>query len=251
MGVRDELAARWRRDGLWRGETIWHAFAATAQRVGARAVVVEGDARTSFTALAEAAERLAGGLAARGVAAGEVVAFQLPNWTETLVVLLACARLGAVANPILPIYRRRELGFILAEAGARVLFIPGRYRDVDHRALVRALRPELPALEHVVVVRREPQDTERPSHALTYAEPPPTATFDHAEAIALLIYTSGTTADAKGVLHSHDTLLAEARSRGPVHGLGPGDTVLMPSPLTHISGIAHALLVPAVTGSTV
>ena len=79
--------------------------------------MVEGGAQTSFAALAAAAERLAGGLAARGVRAGDVVAFQLPNWTETLVVLLAAARLGAVANPVLPIYRRRELGFILAEAG--------------------------------------------------------------------------------------------------------------------------------------
>ena len=95
--------------------------------------MVEGAAQTSFAALAAAAGRLAGGLAARGVRAGDVVAFQLPNWTETLVVFLAAARLGAVANPVLPIYRRRELGFILAEAGSRVLFIPGRYRDCDHR----------------------------------------------------------------------------------------------------------------------
>src|SRR5206468_1586837 len=71
-----------------------------------------------------------------------------------------------------------------------------------------------------------------------------------AGAIALLIYTSGSTADAKGVLHSHDTLLAEARSLGPVHGISAADTVLMPSPLTHISGIVHALLVPAVFGTT-
>jgi len=210
--------------------------------------VVEGGAQTSFAALAAAAERLAGGLAARGVRAGDVVAFQLPNWTETLVVLLAAARLGAVANPVLPIYRRRELGFILAEAGARVLFIPGRYRDCDHRALVRELRPALPALEHVVVVRDEPADG-----ALAYAEvaattPAPPAA--DAGAIALLIYTSGSTADAKGVLHSHDTLLAEARSLGPVHGISAADTVLMPSPLTHISGIVHALLVPAVFGTT-
>src|SRR4029450_11950797 len=59
----------------------------------------------------------------------------------------------------------------------------------------------------------------------------------------------GTTADPKGVLHSHQTLLAEARSLGPVHGIGPQDTVLMPSPLTHISGMVHALLVPAALGS--
>src|SRR5207237_7297005 len=122
------------------------AFAGTSGRTAEKTAIIERDRRTSFRTLAAMAERLAGGLAARGVRAGDVVALQLPNWTETMVVLLAVSRLGAVANPVLPIYRRRELGFILAEAGARVLFIPGRYRDCDHRALVRELRPALPAL---------------------------------------------------------------------------------------------------------
>jgi len=248
VGVRDDLAARWRRDGLWRGETIWEAFAATAQRVGARTAVVEGDARTTFGALAGAAERLAGGLAARGVAAGDVIAFQLPNWTETLVVLLAAARLGAVANPILPIYRRREVRFILAESAARALFVPGRYRDCDHAAMVRDLRAELPALADVVVVRETPVHGE--SAWRDVAAAPTTAPAADGAALALLIYTSGTTADAKGVLHSHDTLLAEARSLRSVHGLDDRDVVLMPSPLTHISGIVHALVVPAVFGTT-
>jgi len=243
------LAAAYRQAGQWRGETIWAAFAATTGRAGAKTAVVEDTTRTSFGALAAATERLAGSLAALGLGSEDVVAFQLPNWTETLVVLLACARLGAVANPILPIHRRRELRFILGEAGARVLFIPGRHRDLDHRELIRDLRPELPALEHVVVVRDDPAHGMRGWAALPAAAAP--APPAEAGAIALLIYTSGTTAEAKGVLHSHDTLLAEARSLEPVHGIGAADTVLMPSPLTHISGIVHALLVPAVFGSTV
>jgi cyclohexanecarboxylate-CoA ligase len=233
---------------LWRGETIWDAFAATAARVSGKTAVVEGDACTSFQALARAAERLAAGLAARGIGAGDVVAVQLPNWRETLEVLLATARLGAVANPILPIYRQRELGFILPQAGGRILFIPGRYRDADHRELVRGLRSHLPALEHVVVVRDEPGPDALAYAEVAGAEPPPLV--HDASALALLMYTSGTTADAKGVLHSHDTLLAEARSLGPVHGFDSNDTVLMPSPLTHVSGLLHALLVPAVFGTT-
>ncbi len=228
---------------------MWRAFATTARRGAARNAVVEGSRRTTFGALAAAAERLAGGLAALGVCAGDPVAFQLPNWTETITVLLGISRLGARATPVLPIHRRRELGFILARSGARVLFVPGRYRDVDHRALVRELRGDLPALEHVVVVRDTPGDG-----SLAYAEVgagPPAVDGCDPEAIALLIHTSGTTADPKGVLHSHETLLAEARSLGPVHGFTDADTVLMPSPLTHISGIAHALLVPAVHGTRV
>jgi len=241
------LAARYRTEGLWRGETIWHAFAATTRRAAQRTAVVDGGVRTSFAGLAAAAERLAGGLARRGVAAGDVIAYQLPNWTEAIVVLLAASRLGAVANPVLPIHRRRELRFILSQAKARVLFVPGRYRDCDHRDLVAEVRPELPALEHVIVVRdAAPPGTV--AWADVDADPPPAA-GDGAD-VALLIYTSGTTADPKGVLHSHDTLLAEARSLAPVHGLGADDVVLMPSPLTHISGIVHAYLVPAVHGTT-
>jgi cyclohexanecarboxylate-CoA ligase len=230
--------------------TIWHAFAATAARAPRKTAVVEGARRTSFAALGAEAERLAAGLAGLGLGAGDVVAFQLPNWTETLAVLLAAARLGAVANPILPVYRRRELEFILAEAGAQALFVPGRYRNTDHRALAAEVRPRLPALAHVVVVRDPPAPGTLAYDAVRdgggVAPPPPA----DPNALALLIYTSGTTADPKGVRHSHATLLAEARSLGPVHGLGPDDTVLMPSPLTHISGIAHALLVPAVFGTT-
>jgi cyclohexanecarboxylate-CoA ligase len=244
------LAVRWRRRGLWRGETLWRAFTATAARHPAKAAAVEGATRTSFAGLAGAAERLAGGLVRLGVGAGDAVAYQLPNWTEALVVLLACARLGAVAVPVLPIHRRRELGFILRESGARVVFVPGRLRDADHRALVREVRADLPGLEHVVVVRDAAADGAHAWADVAAGAPPPAPAPAAADAVALLVYTSGTTADPKGVLHSHETLLAEARSLEPVHALTAADTVLMPSPLTHISGIVHALLVPAVTGTT-
>jgi cyclohexanecarboxylate-CoA ligase len=242
---------RYRRTGLWPGETLWTAWARTADRAGDHPALVEGPRRTSYRALAGQAERLAAGLAALGVRPGDGIAFQLPNWTETVAVMLAAARLGAVANPVLPTHRDRELRFVLTEGGARVLFVPGRYRGTDHRSLVAAIRADGVGPEHVVVVR----DAAAPG-TLTWEDvaetgaglPPP---FTDGSAVALLIYTSGSTADAKGVLHSHDTLLAEGRSLGPVHGFGPRDVTLMPSPLTHVSGIAHGLLVPAVFGTTV
>jgi cyclohexanecarboxylate-CoA ligase len=245
------LADVYRRAGLWRGETIWQVFATTAAARGARVAVVEGALRTSWAALAAAAERVAGGLAALGVGPGDVVAVQLPNWTETVVALLAAARIGAVLNPVLPILRRRELGFVLRASGARVLVVPGRYRDADHRALAAELRAELPALEHVVVVRDEPGPGALAWAALAAAPPTTLPAPGDGAAIALLMYTSGTTAEPKGVLHSHDTLLAEARSLKAVHALASTDVVLMPSPLTHVSGLVHALLVPAVLGTTV
>src|SRR5262245_26495172 len=147
------LRDSYRRAGLWRGETLGDALRATVARGPDRIAVVDGPTRIGFAELAARAERLAGGLAALGVGPGEAVAVQLPNWHETVLAYLAIARLGAVVTPALPIHRRRELGFILRAAGARVLIVPGRYRDCDHRTLAREVRADAPALAHVVVVR--------------------------------------------------------------------------------------------------
>jgi cyclohexanecarboxylate-CoA ligase len=232
--------------GVWRGDTVWDAFAATAAEQPDHPMLVEGKTRLTFRDVAGRAEQIAGGLAASGICAGDAVAVQLPNWWETVVVLLATARLGAVAVPILPIHRAREVGFILRQTSARALFVPGRYRDCDHRALVTAQRSELPALGDVFVVRDVAPAGLRAFASLAAPPPPPAGRSDD---VAVVMYTSGTTADPKGVLHTHDTLLAEARSLAEVHGLEAGDTVLMPSPLTHVSGLVHALLVPSALGS--
>src|SRR5262249_58283267 len=112
--------------------TLWEAFAATAGGLGDRPAVVEGSERLGFGALAARAEAVAGGLAALGVAPGDAVALQLPNWWETLVVLLAATRVGATAVPILSIHREREVAFILRQTAARAIFIPRRYPPCDH-----------------------------------------------------------------------------------------------------------------------
>ncbi len=240
------LADVYLRDGCWRAATVWDAFAATAARDPDRTALVEGGVRLAFRDLAGRAGAVAGGLAALGVSAGDAVAVQLPNWWETVAVLLAAARLGAVAVPIPPIHRARELDFILRQTSARVAFIPGHHRDCDHRELLDPLRRGLPALREVIVVRDAPASGMRAFTALAAAPPPPAGAPDD---VAVVMFTSGTTADPKGALHSHQTLLAEAHSLAPVHGIDAGDTVLMPSPLTHVSGLVHAVLVPAALGS--
>src|SRR5262245_61761593 len=139
-------AATYLRDGAWHDDTVWQAFAATAARQPGRTAVVDGDIRLAFRDVAARAEQIAGSLAALGIAAGDAVAVQLPNWWETIVAMLAVERLGAVTVPVLPIHRAREVGFILRQTGARAVFIPGRHRDCDHRDLLDDLRADLPAL---------------------------------------------------------------------------------------------------------
>ncbi|HWP65404.1 MAG TPA: AMP-binding protein [Candidatus Limnocylindria bacterium] len=241
------LAAVYRARGDWRGETIWQVFAATAARHAECVALVDGATRVSFAELATRAEACAGSLAALGTKAGDAVAVHLPNWWETVVALLATARLGAVAVPVPMIARERELRFILQHSGARIAFVPGVVRGHDHAAALAAVRADAPGLVHAIAVRSPGGPGLRPWDDLPAAAPP--APFEDAEAVALLMYTSGSTADPKGVLHTHETLLAEARSLGPVHEIQARDVVLMPSPLTHVSGLLHAVLIPAVHGT--
>lgn len=241
-------AAAWRRDGSWGSDTIWTAYALTAARRPDALAIIDGGVRLDFPTVARRATAIAGRLRGLGVGAGDPVAFQLPNWWETVVVYLALARLGAVAVPILPVARERELAFVLGESGARVLVVPGVVRGTDHRALADAMRRRGHAAPlRIVTVRSVPAAGMDALEDLPDADPGTPAT--DAEAIALLMYTSGTTAAPKGVLHSHATLLAKAHSLGPVHALRDDDVVLMPSPLTHVSGLLYAVLVPAIHGT--
>jgi cyclohexanecarboxylate-CoA ligase len=252
--LRVQDAERYRREGYWTSETVGAGFARICAAHGDKLAIIDGATRLRFNDLDALSQRLAQRFAALGVGAGDVVAYQLPNWWETVVIFLAAARIGAVANPLLPIFRERELTFILNQAQPKILCIAGRFRGVDHRALIDASRTALPSLAHVFVVRDDaPAGMQRFPDLLH--EPsarggldPITPSVDAASTL-LLMYTSGTTAEPKGVLHTHHTLAAEIRSLAHVHQLTPADTTLMPSPLTHISGLIHAILVPALLGT--
>lgn len=242
---RSPLAAAWRAGALWRDATLWQTFAATAAARPSHPAVIDGATRLDFAALAARAADGAGGLAALGVRAGDRVALVLPAWWEAIVALLAIARLGAVAVPLLPIHRHRELAFALAQSAARVCVTAAG----ASLAVVRDLRAQLPALEAVLVARGEAGPGEAPWPPPAPASPSPPVETPACE-VAVLLHTSGTTAEPKGVLHTHETLLAEARSLGPVHQLGPHDVALVPSSTGHIAGIVHGLLVPSVYGAT-
>jgi cyclohexanecarboxylate-CoA ligase len=248
-----ETAARYRRAGLWGGAPLAQRFAATCTRRGNAEALVEGERRLTFAQWEQLVERAAAGLRGLGVGRGDVVAYQLPNWWEAAVVFLAAARIGALVNPVLPLFRARELRFVLRQSGAAVLIIPGEFRGCDYPQLVGGLRAELPQLREVLVARAAAPAPLRPFDALlgTAAErTAPAGEIVAPDSLLMLMYTSGTTADPKGVLHTHDTLIAEVESLARIHALTPRDRTLMPSPLTHISGVVHAILAPALLGTS-
>ena len=230
-------------------KTVAQSASAMAAREPDRITHVFDNQRCRIADLVAEAERLAAALHQRGLRSGDVVAFQLPNWRETLIVDLACARLGLVVMPVIPIYRDAELAFMLADSGAKAIFVPEQYRGCDYFAMVTRLRVSLPRLQLVSTVRSAAAGSDS-YDALIEAALAPAPTIDvNPDAVKVILYTSGTTGRPKAVLHSHVTLPHTVRMAFKYWGQDrPGDRVLMASPVTHLTGFAAGIELPMVCG---
>jgi acyl-CoA synthetase (AMP-forming)/AMP-acid ligase II len=221
-----------------------HILAGAAAHDGCPLVFVSGDGErpTTLGALVSDAEKVAGALQARGIGPGDVVAVQLPGSYEGAVVQAAVSLCGAVLLPVVMIYGPHELDFVLSRSGATAVVLTREHRGRPHAATVLGGLSGLPALKLAVVV-----GDGAPGHgAIGYAglvgrpggeyrQPGPDP-----DDRAVLMYTSGTTADPKGVRHSHRTLLAEAKSPVYTH-TGPGERSLGLFPPGHIAGLLSLL----------
>lgn len=243
-------ADAYRAAGHWLPETLEEPLRRGAAAHPERLALVDRERRLSYGELWELIERAAGMLVARGVGRGDVVSFQLPNWAEAAIVHHSVALLGAVSNPIIPIYRGHELGFILRQTGSRVLIVPDVFRRFDYREMAAGLLADCEALEHVLVVGEPLAGMESFAAALAGAESAAGPARDPGE-VVLVLYTSGTEANPKGVLHSHETLAYETRSIVELYRLDGEDRVFMPSPLTHITGLLYGVLMPFMLDTSV
>lgn len=167
-----------------------------------------------------------------GVTGGTSVSWELPTWNESLVLVGALARLGARQNPLIPIYRTREVGFITAQSEASLLIVPTIYRDFDYEAMALEIAGTRHGLS-VLVVDRDLPDGDPAD--LPEVAPPPTTAAD--APIRWLFYTSGTTADPKGAQHSDLTVMASALAMSECLDIGPDDVSGLVFPFTHIGGI--------------
>src|SRR5215472_17330466 len=150
------MAARWRGAGLWSDETLATTLAERVRATPEREALTDGTHRLSYRELAHAIDRIAARLRALGIGEGDVVTIQLPNWVEFALVLFALERLGAVAVTLSVDFRSRELEYIMRFAGAKMLVCCGVFRDFDHVAMAAELKPKLPGLERIGVVRGAP-----------------------------------------------------------------------------------------------
>ena len=233
--------ARYTGSGAWRNVTLADCAHRLAQRSPERIAAIEATRTSTFGEVYAQAQRLAGAFSAFGLKPGEVISLQLPNWIETLVVNLAACMAGLVVNPIVPIYREAEVGYILKDARARLFLVPRSFRGFDYPAMARRLRKDLPDLLEVVVLRGQAEGCVSYEALLDRAGAAGVQAAADPNAVKLVLYTSGTTGAPKGVLHSHNTIMSEIDAVIRFWGIDERDVVLMPSPVTHITGYLYAL----------
>ena len=249
--IRDCTAA-----GLWRNEGLDSYLDRWATKRPDRAAVVDGHGRYSWAELARAVERVAHGLRAHGVERGGVISCQLPNWSEFALVLLAATRLGAVVNPIPPTYRASELRFMLGLLESQVLVIPATFRGFDYLEMASQLKDGLPRLERVFVARGSVSAGLQPFTALTdtaWEAKPERRPLPGGEANTVneVIFTSGTTGEPKGVMHTPNTGLAALYPVIERLAFTERDVLLMASTLGHQTGYLYSHCLNLLLGSTV
>jgi cyclohexanecarboxylate-CoA ligase len=212
------------------------------------------EVRLTYAGLCDRVDKVAAGLIERGVGRGDVVAFQLPNWWEFIALFFACSRIGAVANPLMPIFRQRELRFMMGFAEAKIAVVPAVWRGFDHIAMMREIRPDLPKLRHVFAVG----GTGEESFEKAFLDRPSPSAAEKQKFAALrpgpndvveLIYTSGTSGEPKAVMHTANTVLAPANCFIDDIPVKPSDIIFMGSPYAHQTGFLYGMLMPVILGT--
>ncbi|MFA5883277.1 MAG: AMP-binding protein [Acidimicrobiia bacterium] len=223
-------------DHLW--DLVRERAATTPDRV---LTIDEERRRLTFAEYRDACERVAAGLAARGVGEGSHVSWQLPSWVESLVLIGALARLGAVQNPMLPIYREREMRFITRQFAPTVFVVPSAWRGYEYASIARTLAAAQPDMKVLVCDRGTGLPEGDPTTLPPFVAPSPGTT-------RWVFYTSGTTADPKGARHTDASVIAAARGAIECLEMRDDDVAAVVFPITHVGGVL-SLIESLATGS--
>ena len=250
------LRDRYVQTGAWTDDTLGALVDRSLAAVPDAGIHIWSDSRPwhgTYTDIHAEARRLLGALRAAGLKRGDVVAFQLPNWREAVVAFYALAMGDFVLVPIVHIYGPKEVRFILTQCGARAYISADRYGHVDYLDIVDGAGPDgLPELALHLVVGTAASSERVPRLAWDVIDvSSPVEPHAHADAddVCVLAYTSGTTSDPKGVMHSHRTLLAELEHMRL--WITRGSPILMGSPVTHATGMLGAVLAPLTLGEDI
>jgi cyclohexanecarboxylate-CoA ligase len=248
---------RYGRTGEWAGRTLDDYVQVYVRERGDKLAIVDRRWRLRYRELDRLAHRVACGFRHLGIGPGDVISIQLPNWAEWLIVHCAATKIGAVTNSIGAVYRDHEVGYILGYAATSVLVIPDEFRGFSYARMIVELRAKLPALRDVFVVGDGVPPGMRSFAA--FLDTPWEERYSISDIVALrpdpnqvttLMFTSGTEANPKGVMHTHNTLGAGTRQPYDELGLGSDDVVFMASPIGHVTAVLLAARLPLMYGMT-
>jgi cyclohexanecarboxylate-CoA ligase len=213
---------------------LWQlVMARAAASPGLEMVCDERGHRMTFAEFAQRAEEVAAGFLALGLVPGDVVSWTLPTWIDSMVLSAALRRIEVVQNPIIPIYREREVAFCTRQSGSKLLVVPGVWRGFDYTAMADAVAAGNDALD-VLVIGQDALPSGDPATLPPRAEPPTAA---DASPVRWLVYTSGTTSDPKGAQHTDASIAHIGLAMGERLDTRHGDRSGIPFPYTHIGGI--------------
>jgi cyclohexanecarboxylate-CoA ligase len=224
--------------------SMWELVEARAAASADRRMITDETGRhVTFGQFRDRCEVVAAGLHAMGIGPSTPVSWQLPTRIETIVLSTALARLGVVQNPIIHIYREREVAFALAQTGAEFFFVPGVWKDFDFAAMADKIGAGLDRPPTVVVA----YDSLPEGDPATLPPPPPSGD----DQVRWIYYTSGTTSDPKGVRHTDTTLVTGGRGLAMAVQLSEEDVGSIAFPFAHIAGPDYLVMVLAIGFSTV
>ena len=248
----EQRRAAYRQQGLWGDASLADYWQQTARAMPDKIAVVDNHgASYTYSALDHAASCLANWMLAKGIESGDRIAFQLPGWCEFTVIYLACLKIGAVSVPLLPSWREAELVWVLNKCQAKMFFAPTLFKQTRPVDLILPLQNQLPQLQQIVGVDKLAPATSSLSLSQIIADNTSltTAITVHGDELAAVLFTSGTEGLPKGVMLTHNNILASERAYCARLNLTWQDVFMMPAPLGHATGFLHGVTAPFLIGA--
>ncbi|EEV6033851.1 cyclohexanecarboxylate-CoA ligase [Escherichia coli] len=248
----EQRRAAYRQQGLWGDASLADYWQQTARAMPDKIAVVDNHgASYTYSALDHAASCLANWMLAKGIESGDRIAFQLPGWCEFTVIYLACLKIGAVSVPLLPSWREAELVWVLNKCQAKMFFAPTLFKQTRPVDLILPLQNQLPQLQQIVGVDKLAPATSSLSLSQIIADNTPltTAITTHGDELAAVLFTSGTEGLPKGVMLTHNNILASERAYCARLNLTWQEVFMMPAPLGHATGFLHGVTAPFLIGA--